>query len=75
MTDFTQSGSHGVISATMHRIGNTLAEYRDTLQASIRAHDAYENYNAMSDAALAKLGLKREEIAAHVMKRYLASGS
>jgi hypothetical protein len=75
VTDFAQSGSHGVITTVMHRIGGFLAVYGDCLRAAIRAHDAYESYNAMSDSALAEIGLVREEIPAHVMNRYLASGS
>jgi len=75
VTDFTHSRSHDVIPAVVRRIGSRLAMYRDSLRAAIRAHDAYENYNAMSDSALAEIGLAREEIPAHVMNRYLASGS
>jgi uncharacterized protein YjiS (DUF1127 family) len=75
MTDFIQSGSTGAITAAMRRVANTLAMYSDGLRAALRAHDAFENYNVMSDAALAEIGITREEIAAHVMKRYIASGS
>ena len=75
MTDFAHSVSSSVITSVVRHIGNTLAVYRDSLRAATRAHDAYENYGMMTDAALFDLGLKREEIAAHVMKRYLASGS
>jgi len=75
MTDFVQSGSTGAIATGMQRVANTLAMYRDGLRAAIRAHHAFENYNVMSDAALAEIGITREEIAAHVMKRYIASGS
>ena len=75
MTDFVQTGSTGAIAAVMRRIANTLALYRDGLRNAIRAHNAFENYSVMSDAALADIGITREEIATRVMKRYIASGS
>ena len=75
MTDFAFSGSHSAIPAVLSRFGKFLATYKISLRAAIRAHDAYENYSMMSDAALSEIGLTREEIPAHVMNRYLSSGS
>lgn len=75
MTDFALSGSQGVVPAVLRRFRKFLATYKNSLRAAIRAHDAYENYNMMSDAALSEIGLTREEIPAHVMNRYLSSGS
>ena len=72
MTDFTLPRRDSRILSLLAGIGKTISEYITSVRAGLDARDAYECYSAMSDRELARRGLKREEIPALVMRRYLA---
>jgi len=72
MADIAFHGSNNIVTAAFRRIASAFSGYADAMRAAIRAHDAYEAYNMLSDKTLAEMGMAREDIAAHVMKKYIA---
>ncbi len=73
MTDFTWHGRHNPLLSGLSRIAEEVSFYLDSLGVAIRAHNAYEDLSMMSDADLARRGLTRAEVPAHVMKRFYSS--
>ncbi len=72
MTDFTLSHRNSRIPSVLRGIAKTISLYLSSIQAGLDARDAYERYSNMSDGALARHGLKREDIPGHVMRTYFA---
>ena len=72
MTDFTMPRRDSAVLSLLAAVGKTVSEYLASLRAGLDARDSFEHFNAMSDAQLMRHGIKREEIPAIVMHRYLA---
>lgn len=70
MTDFTWHGRQNPLLSGLAKIGEEISFYLGSLQGAIRAQNAYEDLSMMSDAELARRGLVRADLPAHVMKRY-----
>ena len=62
----------GGVLALIAGFGKYVGQVLDSMRAGLNARDAYEHLNAMSDAQLMRRGIKREEIPAIVMHRYLS---
>ncbi len=71
MTDFTLPHRKNRMSSILGGIGNSISQLLGSLRAGLDARDAFDRYSVMSDAELAQRGLRREEIAHLVMRRYL----
>jgi len=71
MTDFTLPHRHNRVVSLLASVGKSISQLRASLRAGLDARDAFERYNVMSEAELARRGLKREEIPNIVMRRYL----
>jgi hypothetical protein len=55
------------------KITHSVAEFFGSFQRAIAARDEFERLNGQTDAQLAALGLRREDISQHVLKT-LANG-
>lgn len=64
MTTETVSQRPGLFA----RIGRALMEGAETLSAAQGRSNLYRELNAMSDAQLAQIGLRREDIARYVFR-------
>jgi hypothetical protein len=74
MTDLTLPHRNSRVFSLIAGFGKSISQYMASMRAGLDARDAYVHYNAMSDRELARRGLKREQIPALVMRRYLAGG-
>ncbi len=72
MTALVQAFRPGALAGIATRIVHELAMLRDSFTAALDARDAYNHYNAMNDAELARRGLTREEIPALVVAPLLS---
>jgi len=75
MTDFTLPHRQNRGSTLLAGIGQSISQLLDSVRAGLDARDAFERFDMMGDAELARRGLKREEIPYLVMRRYLAGDS
>ncbi|MDH3229722.1 MAG: hypothetical protein OEN55_08025 [Alphaproteobacteria bacterium] len=75
MTDFTLPHRKTRTLSVLAGFGKSISQLFESVRAGLDARDAFERYNMLSDAELARRGLKREEIPYLVMRRYLAGDS
>lgn len=74
MSEITLLHRENRVASIFAGIGRTVAQYAASFRAGLDARDAYEHYSMMNESQLERLGLKREEIPALVMRRYIAVG-
>jgi hypothetical protein len=75
MTEFILPRRHNRILSAVAGFGKSISQLLESVRAGLDARDAFSRYDVMSDAELARRGLKREEIPYVVMRRYLSGGS
>ncbi len=72
MTALVNAFRPSALAEIATRIVHELAMLRDSFTAALAARDAYNHYNSMNDAELARRGLTREEIPALVVAPLLS---
>ncbi len=72
MTDFTLPHRKNRMFSALAGIGNSISQLLESVRAGLDARDAFDRFSMLSDAELARRGLKREEIPYLVMRRHLA---
>ena len=73
MADFTLPHRNNRITSVLAGVGKSISQLFESVRAGLDARDAFNRYDVMSDAELARRGLTREEIPYVVMRRYLSA--